>query len=99
MNGYPGFPSDDALREYLDDEGYPQDLLLADGFSKAFVGVARIHPGPSFCVYDREWCRKVLEDQGMTDEEAEGYLSFNTLSAYVGPGTPAFIDRLTNDGS
>jgi hypothetical protein len=34
---------------------------------------------------------KILMDQGLSDEEAEEYLSFNTLSAYVGPNGPLFI--------
>lgn len=85
-----------------------EEALLADGFEDALVGyveawlpcegksgkVTGSSPGV-VALYDREKCVEVLvKRDGMTDEEALEYLEFNTLGAYMGPGTPAFATIL-----
>ena len=42
--------------------------------------------------YDYEKCISILIDRDdMTREEAEEYMDFNVLGAYMGEGTPVFI--------
>jgi 3-keto-L-gulonate-6-phosphate decarboxylase len=65
---------------------------VADGFDAAIAGVAWTHQGPRV-VYDIARCLEVLVAGGMDREEADEYLDFNVLSAYVGEQTPLFIDR------
>lgn len=37
---------------------------------------------------------KILVDRdGMDPEDAQDYLGFNTVGAWLGPGTPIFLDR------
>ena len=43
-------------------------------------------------VYSIEDCIKVFIKQGMKPDEAFEYFSFNVESAYVGEGTPLFIN-------
>jgi hypothetical protein len=77
------------------------DLLVADGFDEAIVGVAWDDWSTSptgvvraaRVVYDLDRCVEVLMAQGMDEETAEEYLSFNTVGAYVGPQTPIFMRR------
>jgi hypothetical protein len=38
-----------------------------------------------------------VEQDGMTPEEAREYFEFNTLGAWVGAGTPMFIDEDPTD--
>jgi hypothetical protein len=87
----------DQINEYIEtefplafDEG---DILLADGFEEAFLGVAE-HFGPEgtvyIAVYNTKKCIEILE-RDMPHEEAVEYFQFNTLGAYVGPNTPAFM--------
>jgi hypothetical protein len=83
------------LKEHIDEwvaERHPeQDILLADGFEEAFIGVAYQFDKP-MAVFDRERCISILS-KTMSPEEAEEYFQFNVEGAYVGPNTPAFLDR------
>lgn len=68
------------------------DALLADGLEAALVGYTVNQHHPHVAVYDVQKCIDVLvERDGMTHEEADEYLSFNTLGAYVGENGPLFV--------
>ena len=63
------------------------DALLADGLEAALVGYTVNHHHPHV-----EKCVQVLVDRdGMTAEEADEFLSFNTLGAYVGENGPLYV--------
>ena len=71
-----------------------KDMLLADGFEKAFIGVGERCGQPDLAVYDRGKCLEILQaDQNMSYEEAEEFFEFNVLGAWVGEQTPMFVDR------
>ena len=69
------------------------ELLLADGFGAAFIGVSHRfgfdHP---VATYDIDKCIEILIQDGMDREEAEEYFEFNTLGAWVGEMTPVFVE-------
>lgn len=68
------------------------DALLADGLESALIGYTINTTSPHVAVYDARKCVEVLvERDGMTPEEAEEYLEFNTFCAYVGPNGPLYI--------
>ena len=68
------------------------DALLADGLERALVGVTVNHHHAHCAVYDIQKCIEVLVSRdGMTHEDADEFLSFNTLGAYVGPNGPLFV--------
>jgi len=67
-----------------------EGLLLADGLEDAFLGVCQQFDR-SMALYDYHKCVEIHMKNGMTDEEAVEYLDFNTLGAYVGEKTPAFL--------
>lgn len=73
------------------------EALTADGFEDAIIGVTINHHHPMVVVYDYRKCVEILVAQGMTDEEAEEYLSFNTLGAYVGEHGPLYMERIDNE--
>tara|TARA_R100000951_G_scaffold87391_1_gene75154 strand:- start:232 stop:483 length:252 start_codon:yes stop_codon:yes gene_type:complete len=73
------------------------ELLLADGFDKAFVGVVRGAGTPDVAVYNEQKCLEILMDNGMTGEEATEYFEFNVVSAYVGEKTPVFLNIMDID--
>lgn len=79
--------------EYLG-ELNPEMLVMPD-FEEALIGyVERCGTSPLAC-YDVEKCIQILiERDGMTDEEAMEYFSYNTLGAYMGEHTPMFLTRL-----
>lgn len=80
----------------MEDKKY--EMLTADGFDKAVLGVATRCAHGDVVVYDYEKCVEVLmERDGMTDEEAIEFMDFNVVGAYVGEGTPFFLHRMTKE--
>ena len=76
------------LRELMAED---EPIMLADGFEEAFVGIARQFNKP-IAIYHRDRCIKLLMRQGMSEEEAEEYFSFNVEGCYSGDQTPAYLD-------
>lgn len=73
--------------------------LTCDGFDAAIIGATEPQPGrPSLVVYDLGQMVEILMHTGeMSFEEAAEFLSFNTVGAWVGPGTPLFLHRRPSD--
>ena len=69
---------------------FDEDLLFADGFDDAIIGVAAGFDSPRV-VYDTEKMAELLAGDGMTYEEAWEWLEFNTFGAYVGESTPIYV--------
>lgn len=70
-------------------------ILIADGFNGAFLGLATDFAGHRRAVYDYEKCIAILMRRDeMTREEAEEYMDFNVVGAYVGEATPIWIQRM-----
>lgn len=70
-------------------ENYP-DVLFADGFDEAIIGICCQGPSKAMVCYDRDHCIKILM-KDMSEEEAEEYFEFNVQGAWVGEETPAFL--------
>ena len=69
------------------------EIMLADGFDEAFIGVG-YQFNKTIAVYDKQRCLQVLVDRdGMTHDEASEYFEFNVNGSYVGPLTPVFMDK------
>ena len=70
------------------------DALLADGLEAAIIGYTVNTHHAHVAVYDIDKCIDVLvERDGVTPEEADEFLSFNTICAYVGENGPLYIKR------
>ena len=70
-----------------------EDLLFlepAERFDPCIVGLVERF-NASFVTYDRAKVIQVYMDDGMNEEEAEEFFSFNTLGAWAGECTPGFI--------
>ena len=68
------------------------EALTADGFDDAIIGYSVSTIRPHIVIYDVDKCIQILMDRdGMTRDEAEEYLSFNTLCAWVGESTPMYV--------
>lgn len=87
------------VEAWLDAGGFlDEELILADGFDSAFIGVCLNHEGDYAAVYSIDRCLQLLvERDGMSDDEADEYFDFNVLGAHVGPKTPMFL-HLMPDG-
>lgn len=74
-------------------ENYPEseDILLADGFETAFVGICRRFSN-SCALYDYQKCVDILVERDKMDyDDAIEYMEYNVLGAYVGRNTPIFL--------
>jgi hypothetical protein len=69
--------------------------LVADGFDDCIIGASEYQPGrDALVVYDLDKMVDVLVKRDkMARRDAEEYLAFNTVGAWVGDGTPVFIRR------
>jgi len=65
----------------MDDE----DILYADGFEEAFMGIARSCGAHPKACYDYDKCIEILVlRDGMSEEDALDFFEFNVAGAYVG---------------
>jgi len=70
-------------------EIYPdEDILKADGFDDAIIGVDYQHTEPRL-IYSVTKCLEILE-KDMDSEEAMEYFQYNVSGAYVGEKTPVW---------
>jgi len=68
------------------------EAKLADGLEDALIGMCSRFGQSMLAAYDYDKCVQVLmKRDGMTEEEANEYLQFNTLGAWVGENTPVFL--------
>jgi hypothetical protein len=80
----------EKIDEWVDEVFPEQEILLADGFEDAFVGVALQFNKP-IAVFDYDKCIEILQKDGMSTEDANEYFDYNVGGAYVGENTPAFL--------
>jgi hypothetical protein len=67
------------------------DILFADGFDEALIGVVERACQPTIALYDRDKCIAILMKRDkMSDEEAVEFFEFNVIGSWVGDRTPAF---------
>jgi hypothetical protein len=65
---------------------------MADGFDDAIIGMECSGDIPRV-VYSIQLMVHVLcERDGMTEEEAVDFISYNVIGSYVGEGTPIYVD-------
>ena len=76
----------------MDENFIEEGTLTADGFEKALLGVGHQFNTP-VAVYSKDRCLHVLMARdGMSREAAKEYFDFNVAGAWVGEGTPIFMD-------
>jgi hypothetical protein len=70
------------------------DALTPDGLHGAYLGFTVNQHHANVAVYDFGKCMDILvERDGVSYEDAEEFLQFNTLGAWVGENGPLFITR------
>jgi hypothetical protein len=71
-----------------------EGTLKADGFDDAIIGVD-FNYEPAKLVYSKQAMIEVLIEDGMSLDDAIEYLEYNVFCAYIGEGTPIYIDTGT----
>ena len=83
----------DQVRGLLDEKS-----IVFEGFDEAIYGVSMRHTQVGSVVYDRDLLLRLLTQRdGLTLEQAEAFVADYIESAWVGPGTPLVMDRVTKD--
>ena len=73
--------------------------LMADGFEEALIGFGTRFNSP-VTIYDFNKCIGILvERDGMSYDEAQEYMDFNVLGAYVGEETPIFLGDYVHEAT
>lgn len=67
------------------------ELLFADGYDKAIIGVVTLLTGVKVVAYDIAGIINLLMSEGMSEPDAEEFVQVNVLGAYVGPRTPVYV--------
>ena len=66
-------------------------MLKADGFDKAFLGVASRFGMDEVFAYDYDMVLKILQERdGLCHDDAVEHFHFNIIGAWVGKKTPLF---------
>jgi len=73
-------------------ECYPF-AITATGYDDCILGMHHKQNGESVVAYNRTLILEKLAKE-MTYEEAEEYFEFNIAGAYMGEGTPIFIEPM-----
>ncbi len=75
--------------EFAENLGEGDEILVADGLDAAIAGISEgMEP---VVIYDWDKCIEIFRVRdGMSEEDALEYMSFNVTGAYVGKRTPIF---------
>lgn len=69
-----------------------EEMMIIDGFDHCILGVCSMIGQPDIVAYDRdEVILTLINREGMTEEEAEEYFSYNQIGAWVGDSAPCFV--------
>tara|TARA_R110002110_G_scaffold100573_1_gene256235 strand:+ start:1539 stop:1802 length:264 start_codon:yes stop_codon:yes gene_type:complete len=80
-----------GIREELA-ESYSDDLLFADGYDNAIVGVCVGFDSGRVVYSVSKMIDICMKDAEMTHEDSVEWLEFNTFGAYVGENTPIYVE-------
>ena len=73
--------------------GFDQPMLKARGLDFAVIGIVERAGEDPFLLYDtNKVLANLVEEDGMTEEEAREYFEYNIMTAYAGDGTPGYIE-------
>ena len=81
-----------------------EELLKITGekYDKAIAGIATVwqkNQRVKTLIYSGQKLMEIFMDEGMTDEEAIEWISFNIEGAYMGPSTPIIMWEYDEDST
>lgn len=83
-------PTREDIEKHLEAVG--EDVLLMDGFDEAVIGFSQRINEEFLAVYSWEKMMDIcMKRDGMSWEDAEEYISFNCIGAWVGKKTPIIV--------
>lgn len=89
MNFKPNYTRED-IQKYLEDIG--EQALLMDGFEHAIIGFSQRINEPLLAVYNHDlMIQTLMKRDNMTYDEADEYIEYNCIGAWVGEQTPIIV--------
>jgi hypothetical protein len=86
-------PLESEIKDRLEEES-PEAAFYA-GYEDAIIGIAHRFGLPPLVAYNYEKCIDLLmQNQDMNYEDAVEWFTINSLGAWVGEGTPVFIEMV-----
>ena len=70
-----------------------EECILYDGYDDALIGVCHRFGREPIAIYDMDKCLETLMDEGIDYETASDHFWTNTMGAWNGDYTPAFLKR------
>ena len=82
------------LVDFIYDQLGDTIAMTADGFDDAILGIGSRCGQPDLLVYDVDTIINILMDRdGMDYDDAREYFSYNIEGAWVGEGTPIWLQQ------
>ena len=69
------------------------ELMTMDGYDDCILGVGRVFQDYKIIYDTNKILHKMVEEQGMTTEEAIEFYEYNIVGAYMGEATPIFLEN------
>lgn len=76
----------------VDIDSYAEGAIILDGFNDAIVGITEEFGGIKRLLYSKDKILKILQENLMTQSEAEEYYDYNIVGLYAGDQNPIFLD-------
>lgn len=76
----------------VDIDSYAEGAIILDGFNDAIVGITEEFGGIKRLLYSKDKILKILQENLMTQSEAEEYYDYNILGLYANNQNPIFLD-------
>lgn len=76
----------------VDIDSYAEGAIILDGFNDAIVGITEEFGGIKRLLYSKYKILEILQENLMTQSEAEEYYDYNIVGLYAGDQNPIFLD-------
>lgn len=93
----PDAPTCSPIRQYINEVCEGAVMWDPEILDAAIIGTAERCSKPNLVVYDYNKLIECFVKDGMTEEEAAEWVSFNIAGAWVGDGTPLLFNPLPDD--
>lgn len=70
-----------------------EEALLITGLEEAYIGICHTSTKHPVAAYDYRACLRILQDYGLSRQEAEDQFETCILGAWRGDNSPVFIER------
>tara|TARA_Y100001973_G_C5186502_1_gene328189 strand:- start:178 stop:438 length:261 start_codon:yes stop_codon:yes gene_type:complete len=85
-----------SIRKKLSDI-YGEELIFADGFDDAIIGVAAGHDLQRVVYCYASMVEIMMKDNSISYEDALDWIEYNTVGSYVGKNTPIYVMGIDNE--